>query len=604
MRIRAVLPKGLGPWGLLILVALPLFLRLAPIQHGRPDGFLPDTHVVRNALGMAKDKNLVPPANTYSTYPNAIPYMLLPIYGAQYAIGRATGEWSGTGEYGATLMEHPWRAHLPARILCALLASLAPLFVFHGLRRCGLGKGALWGAFFMATCLLHVHYSGQERPWAPLTAAMCATGWAAAAFVDSKRYAYLVTSGLCAGLAVAMHPGGLGAALIPAIAWCLVDLPWKAEGLKSRLLWGHVCAGAFLVVALLIGYPNLLVHGKTDPSGVIMGEMIQDKSHFTLAGQSVVFGFRFETLKHLSTVFLGYDPAIILLGLFGLLTSLGNKAARPMVLFALIWGAFFLTNVNDHVRYLLPLAAGLTWCCGFAAERLDRSKAGRIVLATVAGLVLVQALRLDFVLRQTDTRHEIETAMLELPEGSDVAIGIGGPLLPLDQSSLQRISRFRGLYTRESNRLQRLEAGLVTGPTATALPLQNIVELDLRHHSSALIKAVADKHGADLNGALEELGITHVLLVDTSPADPRTPLLLDPTPSDPATGVHKGDGPLPKLAPLDIPADPILQVHPGRNASIPPSARLPMVMDFPLRDLWTVERPGPLLRLYDLRTAR
>ncbi|MBL4771716.1 MAG: glycosyltransferase family 39 protein [Planctomycetes bacterium] len=415
MKNRLKLPKGVGPWGLLILVVLPLFLRLAPIQHGNPDSFLPDTHVVRSALRMAKDKNLVPPADPYSSYPNAIPYMLLPIYGAQYAVGRVTGEWAGPGEYGATLMEHPWRAHLPARILCALLASLAPCFVFFGLRRCGLGVGALWGAFFMATCLLHVHYSGQERPWAPLTTAMCATGWAAAAFVDSKRYKYLVISGLLAGLAVAMHPGGLGAALIPAIAWFVVDIPWKAEDLKARLLWGHVCAGAFILLALVIGYPHLLAYGQTDPSAVIMHDAIQDKSHFSLAGQSVVFGFRLETLKHLSTVFLGYDPAVILLGLLGLLMSLANRAARPMVLFAVIWGAFFLTNVNDHVRYLLPLAAGLTWCSGFAAEQLAKFKLGRILLCTLAGLVLVQAARLDFVLGQTDTRHEIEQALLELP---------------------------------------------------------------------------------------------------------------------------------------------------------------------------------------------
>ncbi|MFT5059187.1 MAG: hypothetical protein ACI89E_001969, partial [Planctomycetota bacterium] len=302
------------------------------------------------------------------------------------------------------------------------------------------------------------------------------------------------------------------------------------------------------------------------------------------------------------------DPAIILLGCLGFLMALANKAARPMVLFATIWGAFFLTNVNDHVRYLLPLAAGLAWCSGFAAEQLHKFKAGRILLLSLAALVLVQAARLDFVLRQDDTRHVIESALLDLPEGSDLAVGFGGPLLPLDAESLQRIEGLRELYSRERNRLERLQAGLMETPTLRALPLFNLVELDLRHHSSQLTAKVAKKHGADLNAALEDLGITHILLVDITPGNPRTPLILDTLAPNKATGMHidseGGSGSLPKLDPLQLPSEPILQVHAGRGASAPDSSRLPLVMDFPLRDLWTVERPGPALTLYDLRSGQ
>ncbi|MCA9000451.1 MAG: glycosyltransferase family 39 protein [Planctomycetes bacterium] len=606
-------PDGAGPrhprfWALILLIALPCFLRLAPIQHGKPHGYIPDTHVVRNALGMAKDKNLVPPANKYSSYPNAIPYMLLPIYAAQYGIGRMNGEWAGAGEFGAKLMEDPWRAHFPARVLCALLASLAPLFVFLGLRRAGLNSGALWGAFFMGTCLLHVHYSGQERPWAPMTAAFCATGWAAAAFVDSKRYGYLVLAGLLAGLTVAMHPGGLGAALIPAVAWFGVGIPWGDGHMKQRLKWGFACAGAFLVVALILGYPHLLVHGRSDPDAVILKDVIENKSHFTLVGQSVVFGFRLETLKHLGSVFLGYDPAIILLGGMGLWMGLQSRIARPMVVFAVVWGAFFLTNVNDHVRYLLPLALGLTWCAGFSAERLQGSKVGRGLLIGLAGLALVQALRLDFVLRQPDTRHGIEQALMDLPVGSDVAIGVNGPVLPLDRSSLRRIADLRDLYGREQQRLERFDAGLVEGPCVRALPLQDVVELDLRHHSSCLTPKLAERFGNDLTGALRSLGSTHFLKVDAQPGNPRSPLVLDALPADEPSEIHTlqvgPDGRLPKLEPLRLAGDPIFQVLPGSSESAAPSARLPLVMDFPLRDLWRVSRPGPALSLYALEDPR
>ena len=39
---------------LLVLLIAPLALRLAPIGHGSPRNYIPDTHVVRSALGMAQ----------------------------------------------------------------------------------------------------------------------------------------------------------------------------------------------------------------------------------------------------------------------------------------------------------------------------------------------------------------------------------------------------------------------------------------------------------------------------------------------------------------------------------------------------------------------
>ena len=44
---------------LLLLVAAPLGLRGSFVDHGMPRGYVPDVHIVRNALGMARDKNPV-----------------------------------------------------------------------------------------------------------------------------------------------------------------------------------------------------------------------------------------------------------------------------------------------------------------------------------------------------------------------------------------------------------------------------------------------------------------------------------------------------------------------------------------------------------------
>ena len=67
------------PWlGLFLLLFSSASLRLFPIQHGLPDNHVPDTHVVKAALGMAQDRDLIPPVGRWSTYPNLLPYVLLP----------------------------------------------------------------------------------------------------------------------------------------------------------------------------------------------------------------------------------------------------------------------------------------------------------------------------------------------------------------------------------------------------------------------------------------------------------------------------------------------------------------------------------------------
>ncbi len=595
-------PKRLGLWTLVALVLFPAILRLAPIQHGKPDNYLPDTHIVRNALGMAQAKNPVPPAGRYSTYPYLLSYTLLPVYASQYALGRAQGDWQGPGEFGHRVLQEPWRAHLPARIVFALLASLAPLLVFLGLRRCGLGVGAWWGAFFMATCLLHVHHSVQERPWAPLITFLCGCAWACAAAVQSGRYRYLVWAGIWAGLAVATHQAGLPAPLMPAIAWLLMGKSFRGEELKTRLRFGFTCAVAFLLVALLLGYPYLLVHGPPSGDQVVMNQHLQDVQHVGLGGQSTVIGIRWATFPHLTRILVGYDPALVVLGLAGLLFAMQSRAARPIIIFALLWAAFFLTNFNDHARYLLPLAAGLTWAAGFTSEILWRKPWGKVLLGAFALLALVQVGRFTQVMRATDTRQLMHAQLATLPGPMDLAIDLHGPILPLDLASLDRIEQLRELYTRESFRKVLLTEGADLGQAFHALPLQEIVGMNPRERSSWLHQVAREKYGADdLHSVLDAEGITHVLLADSTPGDPRTPALTDALPALEPTGAGRamhGEGPMPKLPPLEFLEAPLLEISPSRIGRGLASARLPMVMDFPLVDLWTVERPGPVLQLH------
>lgn len=148
----------------LLLVALALLLRLAPIDHGMPRTYVPDTHMVRNALGMLKDKDLAPPVNRYSSYPYLVPYLLMPVYGAEYVAGRALGAWDGAQEFGDAVATDARLTAMPARALMALCGALTALALLCAALRAELGAGAWAAAWLCATCLLNVQFSTQERP--------------------------------------------------------------------------------------------------------------------------------------------------------------------------------------------------------------------------------------------------------------------------------------------------------------------------------------------------------------------------------------------------------------------------------------------------------
>jgi hypothetical protein len=589
-----------------VLCILPLFLRLWPIGHGLPANYVPDTHVVKNALGMAQARNPVPQAGEYSTYPNLIPYMLLPVYAAEYALGRAQGAWGGTEEFGERLLEEPWRAHLPARVLVALLSALAPLFVFRGLRAAGLAGGAWVGAYLAATCLLHVHLSLHERPWAPLATFMALAAWPAASYVRSGARRSLVLSGLAGALSFACHQGGLPAIGIPALAWLFGPLGWRAAALRERLVSGALCVAGFVVLALVVGHPYFLVHGL-DAQRVAAGDLAGGQG-ITVGGQPFLFVLRGATFVKLSRALVGYDPLLVALGLLGVVPALARRATRPMTAFALAWGAVFMTNQSDHVRYLLPLAIGLTWPAGVAAERLLENPWGRGLVPLLCALPLVQALRLGVVLRHDDTRAQMTEVLARYRGDARIAVDVGGPELPLDAQSLLRLSDWRALSRREAHRLGAYEAGREPPtPGFDAVPLQELYDFEYRYGASWPNDAARAAFGADATDptlVLERLGVTHVLLVDKTPDDARPPLLIDDAPPSQVPDVdlvQHASGVRPKLAPLRLVPIPLEELRPTAPGQRAQSARLPTELDFPLTELWRVERPGPALALYRFR---
>jgi hypothetical protein len=564
---------------LVLLFALPLALRLLPIEHGGLKNYIPDSHIVRSALGMAKDRDLVPPVGKYSHYPNLVPYLLLPAYGAQYALG----PWKDAREFGNHLLDHPEDARLVARLLVALFGALTPFVVFRGARAMGLGRGAWVSAWLVATGLLHLHFSVQERPWVPMAFFLVLAAWPAALYVREGRTRHLVLAGIAAGLSFACHQGGLAAIAIPALAWLIGPRRWKGSELLARLGQGAVCVATFAIVALLLGHAYFLKHGAPTSDQIIMGDAV-DKGGFSIGGVSLLWDVRFESFAHLSRVLVGYDPAIVVLGLVGLAVSWRCVPMRPVLVFVVAWSAFFMTNWSDHVRYLLPVTLCLAFPAGLVAERALASKWGTAALVILLALPLVQAVRFDHVMMAEDSRAIAAVRLRELGPNAIVAIDRYGPDVELDRESMQRLMRLRtstgaSLYAREDRRRIALDQGLVTGDDAgiDAVRMEELIELDERLGTIGIRKELHSL-GQDPKSALHALGVTHFLRVDRRPGDPSKFF----------------------LAPVIEGASEVFVVDPSCGAERTDEAFLPTEMEFPLTALWSVDRPGPWMALYRL----
>ncbi|MDP6540213.1 MAG: glycosyltransferase family 39 protein [Planctomycetota bacterium] len=574
-------PRPRAPWiaGLAVLFVLPLFLRVGAIDHGQPRNYVPDTHAVRAALGMARDLDPVPPVGRYSTYPNLMPYLLAGVYGGHFAWGALDGSWSGPAEFGEAVTAEPAAVHLLARLLVALFGALTPWLVLRAAREAGLGRGAWVAAWLVGVGVLHVHYSVQERPWVPMVFFMALALRPAAAYAHAPRARALAACGASCGLAFATHQAGLPALGIAACAWLVAPGGWSGADLRRRLGHGTLCVALFGLVALLVGHPYLLVHGATPDAGVVGGAA----SDFSVGGQGILLAFRFASIARQLQAAVAYDPALWILAAAGLGSALRARRARPAALFALAWAGFFMSLENDHVRYLLPLAVLLAIPAGFAAQRLAAGGlTARLALLALLASPLVESLRLVHVLGAEDTRAEAERLLEQsLPDGALLAIDRYGPAADLSLTSLERLGSWRALSTREAHRRNRLAAAADTADGLDAVRLEDLLAFDERAGTVELRACAAGLVGGEggPRELLVALGVTHLLLVDRSPAEPDR---------------HA-------LAPLVASREPVWVIDPSRGSAPAAETRLPTDLRLALADLWRVDRPGPWMGLYDLR---
>lgn len=561
-------------------------LLLISIGHGLPHRYVPDDHAVRCALGIARDLGnpdlprltaLVPPSGRYTTYPYLLPYLDLGAIGVSYAIGRATGSWHGPGEFAERVFDDPGVAWLPARLVVALLTLLLPLAVYRAARELGRSRHeAALAALLAGSSLLVVQFAHTARPWAPMVALGAACLAASLRLRRKRGPADVALAAAFAALATSTHPVGALFFALPVLALCV----WRPRPLAA--LAGLVVAP---VLALLIGFPYLLVYRADTGKGAIAGQL-QTGEAITIGGQAFDLSrFGAERLGQTLWGWLGYDPVLVLLGLVGLVALARQVRGRGALLIVappLVLAAIFLLYDGTHVRYLMPAVPFLAISAACLIGELRRSGGRLAVLVALAAVAvpIVQASRLDLLLGRDDTRTHAVQVITGFTSGTDLLAvdGYGPPLVPT-AASVDALVEQVWISRAEQRVMDFAAAGVAESSAARALlPIGRFWKYDSYYPTDYLLNGRV----AELADFMSAWGVTHYVQVDRVPDEQRR------APVTAWTGAH---------CELVYEASPMA-------GSPPAEAALPTDMAFPLTQLWAYERPGPWIRVWRVKGAR
>lgn len=568
-----------GGW--LAVVVLAVGVRLIGLDHGLPHRFVPDTHMVRGALGMAKSKDLAPPAGTFTSYPYLMPYLLLPCYAALYGVGRVTGEYANAADFGDKVTDDPTPLYLIAHAWILALGVLGVVLAVRLARRVLGDRDALVVGYLVATSFLLVHLGKSARPWVPMVTFVLLAAERAVAYAQDPSRKRAVWLGIATGLAGAVHQAGMLAVLLPAGA---ILGRARKDGVGSVFTRGALAAAAFGVTVVLLGHPYLL-RGSDARVGVSEAAE-KDAETVNFGGQGVALdAFGFDRVRETAVGFAGAEPALLVLAALGLVAGWRRLRERGVAFALLLYPAavlvLFLFYSGTHTRYLVTAVPFLALLAAVAVRRLWTTVPGRVLACALLAAPLVGVLRLDWLMTREDTRVEfLRTVAQHVPAESRIAVEGYGPPLRFSADALTLLS---GPWQWASRAEQREAAGLA--PRTADRPPYAVVPLE-RFYQFASVwprqwwewKTPGDPE-KPIESFLDENAIRHVVMVDRAPGAPRNSALDD-------VMARRGE----KLA----------ELTPDRDERAF-EARLPMDPDVAWRAIWSVERTGPKLTLWRLR---
>src|SRR5512139_3268953 len=313
-------------------------------------------------------------------------------------------------QFGALRDTNPWPYLVSARILSALLGALTIPIVYLLAKRFrdrGVGVAA---AVLMTVLFFHVRDSHFGVPDTLTTLFAAATVWLSLRACQTRQPRDLLGAGLCAGLATGAKYTTVVVTVAVIVAALLVGTTWRQ---RVKLL-GAAALG--VAAGFVIGYPNLLLNP---------GIFVKDISFlFARVGEGFE-GWRIvpdnSAVFYLDTLVWSTGIAAVILAGVGLVAALARHRAEDLVLvsFPLTYLVVMSLSQGHFGRYLLPmlplttvLIADTGWHVLPQLIRRRQTpfavKAAQPIGVAVLLLVfvpnLLNSLRLDWVLSQTDTR--------------------------------------------------------------------------------------------------------------------------------------------------------------------------------------------------------
>ncbi|MGI5836626.1 MAG: glycosyltransferase family 39 protein [Chloroflexota bacterium] len=562
----------------LLIVALitiaGLALRLFAIDHGLPHQYVPDeSTMVGGALRMGASQSLQPPT---FIYPALLMYLFAGEYLGLLVVGLLTGMFDSIAHFKEFAYSDPTLFYLLPRLAIALIGTATiPLIYWVGRRLYGQWPGVV-AAGLVAVSVMHVQMSHQARHWVPICFWVLTALWISLNISERGRKRDYVLAGLSVGFAAATSFNGFLLMAIPLIAhW--VHLRKRGLPLidyRSHLYMLLACIlapAAFFALNpyILLQFDRFVSfhsHGDSSIGGQIVGHyanFFQEKNGFTFFAHATIT----------------YEPAITILGLIGAVLTLRRfPATAPLVLSYPLFHYFMFATTSPSLeqRYMLPAVVIWALPAGFAGAELvkrclgDGSKprfsitAMAIVILTI--LVAIPSIRYDELLARTDTRTLAkEWIEKNIPASSDIAVESYSPPLTPDLETLraQNAAAPQSLGARDQ---WLLEKGLPPGETAFRLSRLNLIDTSPKVDN---LSAYLANH-------------PHQYYVVT---DFRW------------KSEHQGH--LGLRAYLARYGRLIATISPSQDEGYVPSDILNN-MENPLLELWKVERPGPMIEIYEV----
>jgi hypothetical protein len=238
--------------------------------------------------------------------------------------------------------------------------------------------------------------------------------------------------------------------------------------------------------------------------------------------------------------------------------------------------AAFLLYDGTHVRYLLPAVPALALGAAAFLRRIARGP-GLVVAIVLTMVPVVQAVRLDWVLGQTDTRTLAAERIVALTERGDVLAvdGFGsyyGPPLLATAASLERLPDEIPLNRSEERVV--VTGGPGPGQARDVVPVARFYRFDSYYPSDYLLGSTP----LEVDAFMASRAVSVYVQVDRKPDEVRR---------QPVTDMTATRGRL------------LWEVTPT-GSSPPLRAELPTDMGRAFLDVWRYRRPGPWVRVWAL----